>query len=136
MKKNTLTVLMHPESAALDDLDGVEPVEETVTAMLCDQMRAELEVKKRHQVSVEDAGINFVSIMAWCALARQGRISCKLEEFAQRVYEIEREDPDDAADVDPTQPAASSDSAWSSPSPTPALESITGVPASTPATTS
>lgn len=131
MKKNILTVLMQPEGAP----DDAEPVELAVTAMLGDQMRAELEVSRRHKLAVEDAGINFVAAMAWAALAREGRITCKLDEFALRVYEIERLDDAAADDVDPTRPAASPDSASLSPSPTPEPVSITGVPSSTPETT-
>lgn len=131
MKKNTVHVLMAPD----DDPTG-EPVEIAVTAMLGDQMRAELEIKRRHQVTPEDAGINFVAAMTWAALAREGRITCKLDEFVLRVYDLDREEDDTAGDVDPTQSAASSDSASPSPSPSPAPASTGGSSESTPATTS
>lgn len=101
MKKNVLTAHMHSETVP----DGYE---ETVTVLLCDQIRAERELRQRG-LTAESAGITFVAAMAWAALAREGRIDVKFDEFTTRAYDITR--VEDAGDVDPTQSAASTDSA-------------------------
>lgn len=129
MKKNVMVVLMQPDDPA------AEPVEEIVTVLLADQMRGELELKRRSNVTAQEAGVNFVAAMSWAALAREGRIKCKFEEFGLRVYEIVRQDETEAGEVDPTQPAASTGSASPSPSPTPAAAPDGGESESRPATT-
>lgn len=129
MKKNVMVVLMQP-----DDPEA-EPVEEVVTVLLADQMRGELELKRRSNVTAQEAGVNFVAAMSWAALAREGRITCKFEQFGLRVYEIVRQDEAEAGDVDPTQLAASTGSASLSPSPTPAPAPNGGTSEQPPATT-
>lgn len=129
MDKLILTVLMQPEGAPED----AEPVELTVTTILADQKRAEREMRQRGAGTSEDSPIFFGSALAWAALAREGRISCKLDEFDTRVFNLKQ--LEGAGEVDPTQPPPSTDSASPSPSPTPAPVSTTGTPPSTPATT-
>ena len=123
MQKRILTVLMHPEGAPAD----AAPVEHTVTTILADQVRAERELRMR-KASVEDFPLMFGGALAWAALGREGKTSLQLEEFTSAVYDIKRLDEDDAGDVDPTRPAASTDSASASPSPTPAPDLTGGLP--------
>lgn len=98
MKKLTLTVLL--------DQDGTD-VELEVSTMLADQMRAELEVKKRG-LELQQSPVHFLSAMAWCALARTGQITDKFEDFAGRCYQVSKNEED--PDVDPSQPTASTGS--------------------------
>lgn len=121
MKKRILTVLMQPEGVAPDEV--VEAVEWTVTTILADQIRAEHELRMR-KAGVEEAPVMFGAALAWAALAREGWTSLGLDEFAKVVFDIKR--LDDAGDVDPTQPAALTDSASGSPSHTPAPDTTSG----------
>lgn len=121
MEKNVYTVTMRPDDAA----PTAAPVELKVQALLCDQVRAERELRQRG-TGVQDAPVMFVSAIAWAALAREGRIATKFDEFTTHAIDVTR--AKDAGDVDPTQPAASSDSASPSPSPTPAPDPTGGSP--------
>lgn len=121
MQKNVYTVTMAPAD------DGGAPEELTVQALLCDQVRAERELRQRG-TGVQDAPVMFVSVIAWAALAREGRIDVKFEEFSQRAIDVSRLAEQEAGDVDPTQTAASNGSASPSPSPTPAPAPTGGSP--------
>lgn len=110
MKKRILTVLM-------SDPDGVE-IEETVTTRLCDQVRAERELRQR-RAGVEDSPVLFGTALAWAALAREGKTELGLDEFTMTAYDVKRVDEDgtpldqddEGPDLDPTQAAASIGSA-------------------------
>jgi hypothetical protein len=128
MKRTVLTAYMP------SDTDPAGEVEETVTVLLGDQMRAELELGKRGQ-SPTTHGISFVAAMAWAALAREGRTTLAFPEFAAQCFDVARQSDEDAPDVDPTRPAVSTDSVSSSPSSSPAPVPTGGEPASPPATT-
>lgn len=121
MQKNIYTVTMRPEDAPED----VHPVEVTVQALLCDQVRAERELRQRG-TGVQDSPVMFVSAVAWAALAREGRIATKFDEFTTHAIDVSKQK--DAGEVDPTQPAASNDSASPSPLPSPAPAPTGGSP--------
>lgn len=121
MQKNTLTVVLETEAGEL--------VEETVDARLCDQVRAEHELRKRYQMGPTEAGITFVSAMAWAALAREKRTELRFDAFLAAAHEVSRVKPEDAGDVDPTRQAASNGSASPSPAPTPEPATTGGTPA-------
>ena len=124
MQKRILTVLIEQHGDAEHPAGAVE---HTVTTILADQVRAEHELRMR-RAGVEDAPIMFGAALAWAALAREGKTQLALDEFNAAVYDIERVAPEDAGVVDPTQPAASLDSASNWPSPTPAPDPTGGSP--------
>lgn len=110
MKKRILNVLM-------SDQDGNE-VEETVTTLLCDQVRAEQQLRMRGS-GVGDSPVMFGTALAWAALAREGKTQLNLDEFTTVAYDVKRVDEqgnpmnenDEDADVDPTQQGPLNDSA-------------------------
>ncbi len=99
MQKNVYTVAM---------LDGDEL---TVQALLCDQVRAEQQLRQRN-ANVESAPVTFVSAIAWAALAREGRTDLKFDEFTKAAIDVSRdEEKGDGEDLDPTQASPSTGSA-------------------------
>lgn len=101
MKRNVYAVILD---------EAGTPTEYQVVAMLGDQMRAEVELKKRRQDPTEH-GVAFVSAIAWAALAREGKITDPLDAFAARCYDVSRVDPADLEagvdELDPTRPVRS-----------------------------
>lgn len=93
----------------LDDPDqpDAEPIEHVVEVRAGDQLRAELEGKKRG-VKLEDA-MHQSHLWVWAAMVRTGTFAGKFEEFVDRCVQLD--DEPDEVDVDPTAPAVSPDSA-------------------------
>jgi hypothetical protein len=114
MQKNVYTVTM---------ADQDEPL--IVQTLLCDQVRAERELRQRG-TGVQDAPVMFVSAIAWAALAREGRIGVKFDEFINQTIDVSKDEG--AGDVDPTRPTVSNDSVSALPSPSPAPDLNGGSP--------
>jgi hypothetical protein len=83
-----------------------EPTEHQIRLLLGDQMRAELEVKRRGMTA--EYAVNLGSAAAWAAMVRTGQYDGDLEKFATDCLAMERHEDQP---VDPTQPAASSEPA-------------------------
>lgn len=98
--RNTLDVLMLNE-------DGSEQLHEGVTILLWDQFTAEKELTKSGSA---DLKLTRTGAMTWAAMVRTGVIDpdTTLEAFAKACLDLGNSK---TAPVDPTQPAASSESA-------------------------
>lgn len=94
------------------DEHGIPEDEYVVDMLLGDQLRAELELKKRGMGKPSDAAVHFQSAIAWAAMVRQWGFAGDFKQFGQVAAYVDDHKEDDPADeVDPTNPAASSDSA-------------------------
>lgn len=117
MKRTTFDVLMR----TTDETTAIVETEHRVTVILGDQLRGELEGKKLGLDT--NYPIHTGALWVWAAMVRNGHYSGSFHEFKDACVDYDKVAE---ADVDPTTPAASNDSAWSSPSPTPAPVSISG----------
>jgi hypothetical protein len=106
LKQRSIAVLMS------DPADpGAEPVEHVVALILADQLRAEGLVKQRGMNS--DYPMAHGAAAAWSAMARQKLTTLTLEQFNLACLNMGNPDaePEDGTPVDPTDQAASPDSA-------------------------
>jgi hypothetical protein len=92
----------------LMDEDGTE-TEYRVRVMLGDQLRAELEAKKL--MLTESHYMHTTALWAWAAMVREGNFAGKFREFQETCIEAVADKAEEADPVDPTHPAASTDSA-------------------------
>lgn len=102
----TYRVYMDPE----DQTDALaEPVVYDVEVRPVDQLKAELE-GKRIGVTLDDK-MHLTYLWAWAAMVRTGQVSrCTFKDWIARCAGLD-EDEVAIADVDPTQPTPSDDSA-------------------------
>lgn len=119
MKRTMFEVAM----LAPTETDPEHIEERRVTVILGDQLRGELEGKKLGLDT--NYPIHTGALWVWAAMLRSGHYSGSFQEFKSACVDYEAVGEEDA---DPTNPAASSDSALSSPSPTPAPVSTGGSP--------
>ncbi len=115
LKRETFTIYLAESTGPPTD---VAEVETEVT--FADQLRGEKEAFKQG-VSL-DLPLNMTVVMCWCALVREGKYTKDFQTFKAAVRDIQKHKGEEV-EVDPTQPAASTEP--SSPSPT-------GSPASPP----
>lgn len=99
----------------MDGTERGEAGEFTVTVRVGDQLRAELEGKRMGIAEVVRSPIHLQVLIAWAAMVREGNYSGKFAQFREDCCDTyDHEDdagPDGGDDVDPTTPAASTDSA-------------------------
>lgn len=105
LKRKQLVVGMFAHEA----LNGDEG-EFTITLTMGDQLRAELEGKKRGIVATQSP-LHLQALFAWAALVREGLWSGDFASFGTACAYVDDPDRgDDGDDVDPTEQTASSDS--------------------------
>jgi len=110
LKRRDMTIYMNDPAGT----DGAS--EHRISLLLADQMRGELEVKKRGLGT--GYAINLGAAMAWSCMARLGLTDLDFDAFSLECLSIQDSEPEPSPtgeptsdDVDPTQPAASNDSA-------------------------
>lgn len=79
-----------------------------VTTVLVDQMRAEREARRLGGINGKTDPVTITALWCWAACVRLGHTELKFPEWTETVVAIG--DPEES-DVDPTQPAALTDSA-------------------------
>lgn len=102
---------------AMDETERSEGGEFTVTLRIADQLRAELEGKKLGFSEVHHNPLHLQALFAWACMVREGHYTGKFADFRNDCIAVsdhkddDPTDPDAGEPVDPTTPAASTDSA-------------------------
>lgn len=93
---------------AMSGTEDNPPTEHRVTLMLADQLRGELEGKK---LGIDlSLPVHTSALWVWSAMVRLGHYAGTFQEFKGACIDYEKVDGEQA-DVPPTSPAASGDSA-------------------------
>lgn len=94
-------------SALIDREDGNGEIQVEAVSRMVDHTVAAAQLRKR-SLTPDKAGVDFAMAVCWAALVRTKQIEDKYEEFLKVCLDIDKED---AGNVDPSQPAESTDSA-------------------------